>query len=130
MGTKEYTCSVDVFSLACVIVELYLGGPLFPGSDNVDQIYKIFSILGYPTEENWPLGYQRANFLGIKMNKSRTIMDLKGILNPCDPMLVNILEKMLQLNPADRIKCSDIVKHAYFKDVKIIVPPFVYQRFE
>jgi serine/threonine protein kinase len=49
LGTKEYTCAIDVFSLGCVIVELYIGVPLFPGANNLDQIFKIFSILGYPT---------------------------------------------------------------------------------
>jgi serine/threonine protein kinase len=49
LGTKEYTTAIDVFSLACVIIELYLGSPLFPGDDNVDQLYKIFNILGEPT---------------------------------------------------------------------------------
>lgn len=56
LGTKEYTCAIDVFSLGCVIVELYLGSPLFPGSNNIDQIYKIFNILGYPTHSGWPRG--------------------------------------------------------------------------
>lgn len=50
LGTKEYTTKIDVFSLACVAVELYLGSPLFPGADNIDQLYKIFNILGEPTE--------------------------------------------------------------------------------
>ena len=78
-----------MFSLGCVIVELYLGGPLFPGTDNVDQIYKIFNILGYPTEGNWPLGYRRAQALGIKMNDNhKNTSDLKGVLSPCNPQLV------------------------------------------
>ncbi len=46
LGTKEYTTKIDVFSMACVAVELYLGAPLFPGADNVDQLYKIFNVLG------------------------------------------------------------------------------------
>jgi cyclin-dependent kinase 7 len=57
LGTKEYTCAIDVFSLGCVIVELYISSALFPGSNNIDQISKIFSILGYPTVYNWPKGY-------------------------------------------------------------------------
>jgi len=50
LGTKEYSNAIDVFSLACVIVELYLGNPLFPGTDNIDQLYRIFNILGAPSE--------------------------------------------------------------------------------
>lgn len=49
LGTKEYSSAIDVFSLGCVIVELYLGSPLFPGANNLDQVFKIFNILGYPS---------------------------------------------------------------------------------
>ena len=45
LGTKEYTVAIDIFSLGCVIVELYLGNPLFPGANNVDQISKILSMI-------------------------------------------------------------------------------------
>ena len=41
LATKQYTTAIDVFSLGCVIVELYFGTPLFPGTNNVDQISKI-----------------------------------------------------------------------------------------
>jgi serine/threonine protein kinase len=48
LGTKEYMPAIDVFSVACVAVELYLGAPLFPGADNIDQLHKIFNVLGEP----------------------------------------------------------------------------------
>ena len=66
LGTKEYSCLIDVFSLACVIVELYLGNPLFPGADNIDQLYRIFNILGEPEENSWPLGYKKFKEMGFK----------------------------------------------------------------
>jgi serine/threonine protein kinase len=59
LGTKEYSCLIDVFSLACVVVELYLGNPLFPGADNLDQLYRIFNILGEPTDASWPAGARK-----------------------------------------------------------------------
>lgn len=37
---------------------------------------------------------------------------------------------MLILNPANRITCSEIVKHKYFKNIHLIVPPSVYKRYE
>ena len=35
-------------------MELFLGRPLFRGEDEVDQLARIFSVLGVPTEETWP----------------------------------------------------------------------------
>lgn len=131
LTTKEYTTAIDVFSLGCVIVELYLGSPLFPGSNNLDQLYKIFNILGEPTVEKWSIGYKKMLELGIKANtKSEIDIDLTSILNPCDDRLINLIHKMLALNPKDRITCEEIIKHDYFKDIKNIIPPAVFKRYE
>ena len=37
---------------------------------------------------------------------------------------------MLQINPKIRISCLDILKHKYFQNIKTIVPPSVYKKFE
>ena len=46
----KYDLSVDVFAFACLMVELYIGFEPFPGNDTIDQLNKIFAILGTPTE--------------------------------------------------------------------------------
>jgi len=43
--------------LGCVAVELFNRDPIFPGSNTVDQLSKIFSLLGTPSPNNWPEGY-------------------------------------------------------------------------
>ena len=66
----------------------------------MDQLYKIFNILGEPSPVNWPAGYKKMSELGIKANtKSEVEIDLKGILNPCNPKLIDLIQKMLVLCP-------------------------------
>jgi cyclin-dependent kinase len=44
-----------MWSVGCIFAEMALrGNPLFPGDSEIDQIFKIFRILGTPTEEDWP----------------------------------------------------------------------------
>jgi serine/threonine protein kinase len=43
---------------------------------------------------------------------------------------MDIISRMLELNPVNRITCSEILKHEYFSDIKNIVPPDVYRRYE
>ncbi len=45
---------VDVWSAGCIFSELLTGRPLFPGENELDQLQKIFRILGTPTDEIWP----------------------------------------------------------------------------
>ena len=53
LGTT-YATPVDIWSCGCILAELYLRKPLFPGNYEIDQLGKIFGILGTPTEAEWP----------------------------------------------------------------------------
>jgi serine/threonine protein kinase len=50
-GATDYGQHIDVWSLGCVIAELLLGQPLFPGESGVDQLVEIIKVLGTPTRE-------------------------------------------------------------------------------
>jgi len=45
-----YNTQVDVWSFGCVLFEMYTGRPLFNGKDPEDQLMKIISLLGKPSE--------------------------------------------------------------------------------
>lgn len=48
LGYKYYDKPVDMWAAACVIAEIALGRPLFQGSDSLDQLIKIFRVIGTP----------------------------------------------------------------------------------
>ena len=50
-GSTEYDLSIDIWSTGCVLAELLIGKPLFPGDSNVDQLVEIIKVLGTPTAE-------------------------------------------------------------------------------
>jgi serine/threonine protein kinase len=50
-GATEYTNAIDMWSGGCVMAELLLGQPLFPGESGIDQLVEIIKILGTPTRE-------------------------------------------------------------------------------
>ena len=53
LGTT-YATPVDLWSCGCILAELFLRRPLFPGQYEVDQLGKIFGVLGTPSEAEWP----------------------------------------------------------------------------
>lgn len=53
-GVKEYSTAIDMWSVGCIMGELILNAPLLQGKSDIEQIHKIFSLVGSPTEENWP----------------------------------------------------------------------------
>ena len=54
LGSKHYSTPVDVWSIGCIFVEMVNQKPLFPGDSEIDELFKIFRVLGTPTEETWP----------------------------------------------------------------------------
>ena len=53
LGCEFYDSSVDIWSLACILVEINTLIPLFMGDSEIDQLVQIYRILGVPSEDTW-----------------------------------------------------------------------------
>lgn len=66
LGCKVYGAPIDVWSLMCTLSEICTGKVLFPGDCGIDQMHKIFQVMGTPTEDDWKgvssLSDYRTNF--------------------------------------------------------------------
>ena len=54
-ASKRYSASVDIWSSGVVLAELLSLSPLFPGTNDIDQIYVVFQVMGTPKEDDWPV---------------------------------------------------------------------------
>jgi serine/threonine protein kinase len=112
LGCKKYSTPVDVWSVGCIFAELATGKPLFTGDSEIDQIFKIFSILGTPDESTFP---GISNFPDFKPTfpkwKSK---DLSGIIKGINGDGVDLLLQMLKLDPSQRISARNALNHEYF----------------
>ncbi|CAJ0896176.1 9505_t:CDS:10 [Entrophospora sp. SA101] len=54
LGSSYYAYQVDIWSIGCIFAEMSNLFPLFPGDSEIDQLYRIFSILGTPNKIIWP----------------------------------------------------------------------------
>ncbi|KAI0055154.1 kinase-like protein [Artomyces pyxidatus] len=57
-----YTAAIDMWSLGCIAVELFLGLPLFPGTSEYNQITRIVEMLGQPPQYMMEMGKQTGQF--------------------------------------------------------------------
>lgn len=54
LGSNMYTSCVDLWSVGCIVAEMYNKKAFFTGDSEIDQLHRIFRILGTPTAEMWP----------------------------------------------------------------------------
>jgi serine/threonine protein kinase len=54
LRSGNYNSPVDIYALGCIMAELYMQAPLFPGNNEIDQLNKIVKILGTPDKSVWP----------------------------------------------------------------------------
>lgn len=53
LGATDYGIAIDMWSIGCILAELYAGKPIMPGRTEVEQMHKIFKLCGSPSEEYW-----------------------------------------------------------------------------
>ena len=53
LGSKRYSTPIDLWSIGCIFSELCTGQALFPADSEIDMLYKIFQLLGTPSENVW-----------------------------------------------------------------------------
>ena len=65
LRSPTYNEKVDVWALGCVLAELYLGRPIFPGRTETEQLTTQISVLGAPKQMDWAAGYTMAQKKGL-----------------------------------------------------------------
>ena len=114
LGSSEYSTPIDIWSIGCIFAEMVTKRPLFPGDSEVDQLYRIFRVLGTPNEEIWP---GVTSFKDYKMTfpnwrpqpLEKSIANLK-----LDIAGMDLLKRMLKYDPCERISAKKALKHVNY----------------
>jgi len=121
LHSTNYNSPIDIFALGAIMAEFYLLRPLFPGSNEHDQIVKICSILGTPTPQNWPEGYKLASKIGFTFPQF-VATPLEKIITNASPDAIDLISQMMRFDSGKRPTASDCLHHPYFFDVTLPVP--------
>ncbi len=112
LGSKNYSTSLDIWSIGCIFAEMCMLQPLVPGDSEIDELFRIFRITGTPTEETWPGVTELPDWKGTFPNWKR--QDLSTVVTKLCPDGLDLLDKMLTLDPCQRISAKRALNHPYF----------------
>ena len=110
-GARNYGTGVDVWAVGCILAELLLRIPFVAGDTDLDQLAKIFQAMGTPTEESWPGHTKLPDYVQFKTYPCTPLSD---IFTAASPDLIELMTRLLSLDPMQRSKCSEALKMDYF----------------
>ncbi|XP_052455591.1 cyclin-dependent kinase 6-like [Carassius gibelio] len=110
---SSYATPVDLWSVGCIFAEMFRRRPLFRGNSDVDQLGKIFDVVGVPSPEDWPqeVGLPQSAF------SPRPPQPIEDLVPDMDELGKSLLLRFLSFNPSRRISAYDALSHPYFQSL-------------
>ncbi|KAI0371800.1 hypothetical protein BV20DRAFT_1016674 [Pilatotrama ljubarskyi] len=122
----NYHMAIDMWSLGCIMAELYTGFPIFPGENEQEQLACIMEVLGVPDKDFINRSSRKRLFFADTTGAPRPVVNSKGkrrrpgtktlaqaLKNPPDDLFVDFISKCLVWDPERRLKPQAALRHPY-----------------
>jgi len=123
LSCQEYTKAIDVWSVGCIFAELMGRKPLFPGDDYIHQLQIISDVLGTPADDDlaFVTSDKARRFMKSQTFKQKvpfaTLYPTGKDGEGTNPQALDLLDQMLQFNPAKRIDVKAALAHPYLESL-------------
>ncbi|XP_044015147.1 cyclin-dependent kinase 12 isoform X2 [Aphidius gifuensis] len=122
LGEERYGPAIDVWSCGCILGELFLKRPVFQANIEMVQLEMISRICGTPTPAVWPSVIKLPLWHQFKPKKTYRRVVREQFAGMPESAL-DLLDKMLELDPDKRITASDALQNSWLIDVKPLLLP-------
>jgi glycogen synthase kinase 3 beta len=115
-GATNYSTNIDIWSTGCVMAELMLGQPLFPGESGIDQLVEIIKILGTPTREQ--IKTMNPNYMEHKFPQIKP-HPFSKVFRPRTPAdAIDLVSRLLEYTPTARLTAISAMVHPLFDELR------------
>ncbi|KAG5353366.1 Protein kinase gsk3 [Termitomyces sp. J132] len=116
-GATNYTTNIDIWSTGCVMAELMLGQPLFPGESGIDQLVEIIKVLGTPSREQ--IKTMNPNYMEHKFPQIKPHPFSKVFRPRTAPEAIDLVSKLLEYTPGARLSAVEAMVHPFFDELRV-----------
>ncbi|KAJ4411725.1 serine/threonine protein kinase, CMGC, CDC2/CDK sub [Neurospora sp. IMI 360204] len=115
LGETQYGPAVDIWSAACVMMEIFTKRAIFPGDGSeINQLDKIHSVLGTPTRNDWPNIIEMPWFELLRPTQRRANVFAEKYKELVTPAAFELLLWMFKYDPDKRPSAAEVLAHPYF----------------
>ncbi len=112
-----YGAEMDLWGVGCVFFEITSLYPLFPGTNELDQINRVHQILGTPTEKVMRK-FKEKGAAHLDFNyPTLKATGIAKLIPHAPPDAVDVMQKLLAYDPDDRISAKEALRHNWFADL-------------
>ncbi|XP_011791324.1 PREDICTED: cyclin-dependent kinase-like 4 [Colobus angolensis palliatus] len=115
VGDTQYGSSVDIWAVGCVFAELLTGQPLWPGKSDLDQLYLLIRTRGKLIPRHQSIFKSNRFFHSISIPEPEDTETLEEEFSDAHPVALNFMKGCLNMNPDDRLTCSQLLESSYFE---------------
>ncbi len=116
-GNSQYSTQIDVWSVGCVIAELMLGQPIFPGESGVDQLVEIIKVLGTPQKDQ--IQAMNPNYKEYRFPQIKPLPWNKVFRSKTDPQAIEFVARLLQYDPSGRPNPIEALEDKFFDELRV-----------
>ncbi|XP_065176609.1 serine/threonine-protein kinase dyf-5-like [Sycon ciliatum] len=114
LRSKNYNSPIDLWAIGAIMAEVYKLKPLFAGSSELDQLYKICLVLGQPTQKSWKEGFQLAATSRIKFPATPSMNSLDMAVTHASREGLELMYDLLKWDPKQRITAPQALQRKFF----------------
>lgn len=117
VGDVKYGKAVDIWAIGCLVIEMLMGQPLFPGESDIDQLHHIMTCLGNLIPRHQELFYKNPVFAGVRLPEIKDIEaePLESRYPKLPEVVISLAKKCLHIDPDKRPFCADLLHHDFFQ---------------
>lgn len=117
LGETQYGPAVDIWSAACVFVEMFTKKAVFPGEGSeLNQLEKLYNLLGTPTRSEWPNIVEMPWFELMQPTDRRKRVFETTFKDVFSPAAMDLVQQMFRYDPAKRPTAEEVLNHSYLTE--------------